>query len=252
MRIGWAAMVFPLAAFSQGPQAGALMRGVLLEHDASEFSIRAADSRVLRYQFDRKTYVERDHEMVDMARLAPGEQVEVISEKIEGSPLRYALTVHAIPAALPARPASPGRAPSAVEDRPLPYGSFSLTGVVFRIVPGAMSLHTRTGDQNVILRPDTRYMADGNNVEAVRPQDQHARVRPGGQDLVRRNRSVPGGVGRHPPAVGSGRGGTDDRFPSSVGEGLRPAKFHEIPGAMWGRLAGRQPAGRLAIGPRGD
>ena len=103
--------------------------------------------------------------MVDMARLAPGEQVEVISEKIEGSPLRYALTVHAIPATLPARPASPDRAPSAVEDRPLPYGSFSLTGVVFRIVPGAMSLHTRTGDQNVILRPDTRYMADGNNVE---------------------------------------------------------------------------------------
>src|SRR5271157_2508396 len=47
-------------------------------------------------------------------------------------------------------------------------------------------------------------------------------------------------------------GGTDDRFLSSVGEGLRPAEFHEIPGAMWGRLAGRQPAGRLSIGPRGD
>ena len=47
-------------------------------------------------------------------------------------------------------------------------------------------------------------------------------------------------------------GWADDRFWSSVGEGLRPAEFHEIPGAMWGRLAGRQPAGRLAIGPRGD
>ena len=50
--------------------------------------------------------------MVDMARLAPGEQVEVVSEKIEGSALRYALTVHAIPARrYPARPASADRAP---------------------------------------------------------------------------------------------------------------------------------------------
>jgi hypothetical protein len=52
-----------------------------------------------------------------------------------------------------------------VEDRPLPYGSFSLTGLVFRMVSGAMSLHTRTGDLNVILRPDTRYMEDGAIVE---------------------------------------------------------------------------------------
>jgi len=167
MRICWAAILFPLAAFSQTPQAGPLMGGALLERDASEFSIRAADSRVFRYRFDRYTYVERDREMIDMARLAPGEQVEVISEKQEGMPLPYALTVHVLPVARAPRPAGAGqnRAPSAVEDRPLPYGSFSFTGVVFRIVPGAMSLHTRTGDQSVILRSDTRYMEDGNIVE---------------------------------------------------------------------------------------
>jgi hypothetical protein len=164
MRVCWAAILFPLAAFSQTPQAGPLMRGVLLERDASEFSIRAADSRVFRYQFDSKTYVERDHEPIDIARLPLGEQVEVISEKIEGSSLRFALTVHAIPPAAPPRPAGAGQK-RAVEDRPLPYGSFSFTGVVFRIVPGAMSLHTHTGEQSVILRSDTRYMEDGNIVE---------------------------------------------------------------------------------------
>jgi 3D (Asp-Asp-Asp) domain-containing protein len=246
MRVCWAAIVFPLAAFSQGPPASPLMRGVLLERDASEFSIRAADGQVFRYQFGRRTYVERDHEIIDMARLPLGEQVEVFSEKQEGSALRFALTVHAIlpvpltaysnsqsgalmggvllerdasefsiraadsrvfryrfdgntyvhrndetidmarlatgerveviskneegmalrlavtvhalpPAPLP-RPAG---ASSAVEDRPLPYGSISITGFVFRIVPGVMSLQTRAGALNVILRPDTRYMADG-------------------------------------------------------------------------------------------
>ena len=155
----------PLTAYSPDSQAGALalMAGVLLERDVSEFSIRAADSRVFRYRFDRSTYVERNHEMIDMARFPLGERVEVLSEKQEGMALRYALTVHAIPAAPLPRPAGAGqnRAPAAVEDRPLPYGSFSINGLIFRIVPGAISLHTRAGDLNVILRSDTRYMADG-------------------------------------------------------------------------------------------
>lgn len=167
MRICWVAIVFPLAAFSQASQTGALMGGVLLERDASEFSIRAADSRVFRYRFDRNTYVERGHEMIDMPRLAPGEQVEVISEKQEGMPLRYAQTVHVLPAARTPAPTMTvqNRAQTATEDRPLPFGAFSLTGVVFRIIPGAISLHTRTGEQNLIVRPDTRFMADGNIVE---------------------------------------------------------------------------------------
>ncbi|MGA3097853.1 MAG: hypothetical protein ABSF25_15475 [Bryobacteraceae bacterium] len=164
MRICWVAILFPLAAFSQASQAGPLMRGVLLERDASEFSLRAADSRVFRYQFDGKTYVERNHEMIDMARLPLGEQVEVLSERIEGSSLRFAMTVHAIPPAPPPRPGG-AAASAALEIRPLPWGAFSLAGVVFRIAPGAISLHTRTGDRSIILRPDTRYLEEGEIVD---------------------------------------------------------------------------------------
>jgi hypothetical protein len=153
----------PLTAYSPNSQAGAfaLMGGVLLERDASEFSIRAADSRVFRYRYNGDTHVERDHEIIAMVGLPLGERVEVISEKQEGMPLRYARTVHAIPPAPLPRPAGQNRAPSTLEDPPLPYGSFSIAGLVYRIVPGAISLHTRAGDLDVILRADTRYRADG-------------------------------------------------------------------------------------------
>ena len=61
-------LLFPCMAITQvpSPENAALVRGVLLECDArpaGEFSIRAADNRVLRYQFDRKTYVEREERL---------------------------------------------------------------------------------------------------------------------------------------------------------------------------------------------
>jgi hypothetical protein len=166
MRGCWAAILFPLAAVSQGPPPATVVRGVLLDRGAFEFSIRAPDSRVLRFQFDHQLYVERGHEIIDIARLDLGEQVEVISEKIDGSTLRFALTVHAKPPAPPPHPPAAGQKlpPLPVQDRPLPYGSFPVTGVIFRIDPGAISLHTRTGEQSLMLRSDTRFMQDGDIV----------------------------------------------------------------------------------------
>src|SRR6516162_5419667 len=84
----------------------ALVTGILLEcdaHAAGEFSIRAADNRVLRYQFDHKTYVEREEHMIEPARLVAGEKVEVLSDSVPGYPLRYARTIHVIQPVPPAR-----------------------------------------------------------------------------------------------------------------------------------------------------
>ena len=81
------------------PENAALVRGVLLECDAraaGELSIRAADNRVLRYQFDGKTYVEREERLIEPARLVAGEKVEVLSDAVAGYPLRYARTIHVI------------------------------------------------------------------------------------------------------------------------------------------------------------
>src|ERR1043166_4489993 len=96
------AFLLSVAAIAQTPvsPSSALVRGVLLERDSQpasgQFSVRTADNQVLRYAFDRKTYVEREKDLIDVPRLKPGEKVEVISDAVSGSALRYARTIHVI------------------------------------------------------------------------------------------------------------------------------------------------------------
>jgi hypothetical protein len=160
------------AQMTTAPSA-ALVRGVLLERDtqtaSGEFSVRTADNQVLRYQFDRKTYVEREHDLIDVPRLKPGEKVEVVSDAVPGLSLRYARTVHVLDDAPPPRPATLGRyrAYRPSDDRNLPTGNLTYSGVVFRISSERLMLHTRTGGEQAIqLRKDTRYLQNGEIVEA--------------------------------------------------------------------------------------
>jgi len=165
---GWAAAQAP-----PSNPAPALIRGVLLERDpqtaSGEFSVRAEDNRVFRYQFDAKTYVERESQLIDVRRLQPGEKVEVLSDAVPGAALRYARTIHVLADPLPARPLSAGRlrAPKSVPDRALPAGNLTYSGVVFRMTNERLVLHTReAGDQSILLRKDTRYLQDGEVVGA--------------------------------------------------------------------------------------
>ena len=173
-------LLLPVIAASQTPHAGALVRGVLLERDTQltggQFSIRAADNQVLRYLFDRKTYVERESQLIDVPRLAPGEKIEVVSDIVSGSPLRYARTIHVMQDAPPPRPSrqlTAGRPrPYRPGDEPrLPVGSLTYSGVVFRLGQGRMAIHTRDGDQILNLRQDTRYLQAGEMVDlaALKP-----------------------------------------------------------------------------------
>jgi hypothetical protein len=172
-------LVGALTAAAQVPPA-ALVRGVLLECDrkaAGEFSIRAADNHVLRYHFDGKTYVERQNRMIDMQGLAPGEKLEVLSDSVPDSLLRYARTVHVVEAPPPERPLSAGRyralrRPSDELRRPsddlfVRTGNLTYSGVVFRITADRISLHVRDGsEQSINVRKDTRYLQNGEAVEA--------------------------------------------------------------------------------------
>jgi hypothetical protein len=154
------------------PENAALVRGVLLECDAraaGELSIRVADNRVLRYQFDRKTYVEREQHLTEPARLVAGETVEVLSDAAAGTALRYARTIHVIERALPPRPQTLGRlrAYDPKTEPAIRAGNITYSGVVFRLNSQRVVLHTRAaGDQSILLRKDTRYLADGQLVDA--------------------------------------------------------------------------------------
>ena len=166
-------MLPPLLALAQTPaQVPALVRGVLLERDtqtnSGEFSVRAPDNQVYRFQFDRKTYVERDDQMIDVKRLEPGEKIEVVSDIVPGLVLRYARTIHVMPEPRPTRPSSAARlrALHPPPDR-TPTGNLTFSGVVFRLTAERIVLHTREGgEQSLLLRKDTRYMENGEIVEA--------------------------------------------------------------------------------------
>jgi hypothetical protein len=163
------------AAGAQTPPPG-FVRGVILECDSQtatgEVAIRAADNQVFRYQFDAKTYAERDDQLIQASRLKPGEKVEVVSDRSPAYTLRYARTIHVVQPPPPARPGTmgryrapnPGSVNNARFDR-LPTLTFS--GVVFRLNGERVVLHTRgTGDQSILLRADTRYLQEGETVEA--------------------------------------------------------------------------------------
>src|SRR4029077_418971 len=167
-------LLLPCMATTQvpSPENAALVRGVLLECDAraaGEFSIRAADNRVLRYQFDRKTYVEREERLIEPMRLAAGEKGEVLSDVVAGYPLRDARTIHVIQPLPPPRPQTLGRlrAYDPKNELAVRAGNITYAGVVFRLNSQRVILHTReAGDLSILLRKDTRYLADGQLVDA--------------------------------------------------------------------------------------
>jgi hypothetical protein len=185
------------AAFAQAPPpTAALVRGVLLERDsqaaAGEFSVRLPSNEVLRYRFDGKTYVERDKDLIDVPRLRPGEKVEVLSDAIPGSQLRYARTVHVLEdPPVPRirgtmstygrrRPTSSYRSLSEFDQ---PTGNLTFSGVVLHITGDRMVLHTRHGEQALLLGKDTRFLHDGELVDAgALPRNTRVFVR-AGKDL---------------------------------------------------------------------
>ena len=163
------------AAILQAGMAPGLVRGHLLEWDgakaAGEFSIRTASHQVYRFRFDAKTYVERDGEMCAIGKLLKGDLLEVVSDGSSPTALSYARTVHVV-----GRPASVRRPPSLGRYRAyregwqpiLPAGNLTVSGVVARIERGRLVLRTRReGEKAVLLRDDTRYVAEGTEVPAA-------------------------------------------------------------------------------------
>ncbi|HUK19524.1 MAG TPA: DUF5666 domain-containing protein [Bryobacteraceae bacterium] len=173
--------------------------GVLLERDtqspAGEFSIRLDSYEVLVYRFDTHTRVERDNYPVAVAMLHPGERVEVQSEAVNGSLVRYALAVisrdktpaaenTAMAAYRARRRGLPGDLAEAFSMDPLfVRGDLALSGVIARVNAGRLVLHTRDGERTILLRDDTRYLDNGELATA-------AALRPNMRVFVRAGRNL--------------------------------------------------------------
>lgn len=167
------------------PPPAPVARGVVLERDpeaaGGEFSIRLDNCEVLRYRFDAHTSVERQAYPIDVPRLRPGERVEVLSDTVPGSLVPYARTVRTIgPVLRAALPAARRRlawslaseAYAAHDADAASSGYFSgdplfgrgdptFSGIIDYLAHGRLVLHTRQGERTILLRDDTRYLANG-------------------------------------------------------------------------------------------
>lgn len=141
-----------------------VMRGVLVRRDAGvkagELTMRTADGRVIRYRFDPQTYIERENRSIDAAGLRPGDPVEVVSEALPGGSARAARSIHVLLPAPPLQyfPALSSRGKVAEIEK----GDLTFSGKVVRVSASRLVLHPREGeDQEIVLRPDTRYDNNG-------------------------------------------------------------------------------------------
>lgn len=173
MRIAALSVLVASSLCAQSSPGAPVLKGVVLERDqgvTGEFSVRAADFHVHRFRYDSSTVVRRQDANTDVPRLRPGDEVEVVCDTLTDTVLGYALSVNVTLAVAPPsarRPAKPTflRPYPEQEDRMLPRGDLSLSGVILRVDGDRLVLRTRTGDQRtVLLRKDTRYLENGEMV----------------------------------------------------------------------------------------
>jgi hypothetical protein len=187
MRACWLLLLTPLIAGAQFPAPE--QAGVLLERDSNadsgEFAIRAPDHQVYRYQFDAKTLVERDTLSGGMGHLRLGDRVTVESDPVPGSLLRYAHRIQVSNSPpLMTLPDSRLRSPGfPLLDLSPRTGNLTFAGVVARLNGESLVLRTRGGEQTLLIRRDTRYVDNGDTVEA-------ARLRPNMRVFIRAGRNL--------------------------------------------------------------
>lgn len=180
------------------PTPAPVTHGVVLEHDSQasgEFNIRLDNYEVLVYRFDGNTRVERDNYPIGMQMLRPGEHVEVQSEAVNGSLVRYARVVRSLEKAPGAesstgtayrmrRHSLPGEVAELYSSEPLfARGDLALSGVISSVNSGRLVLRTRDGERTILLRDDTRYLDNGEIASA-------ASLRPNMRVFVRAGRNL--------------------------------------------------------------
>lgn len=158
MRAGIAALLLCTCAAAQDHP---VVRGVLLHRDlgvsSGVLTLRDGHDFVLRYRYDSHTYIERDNRSVEAAALRPGDPVEVVSEEVPGGEMRAARSVHVLfgpPVDRHPRTKQPEAAPAGLE----------FSGLILRINSSSLVLHTRTGDQEILLGPATHCFYNGGAV----------------------------------------------------------------------------------------
>ena len=157
---------------------GSLTKGVLLARNNA--------GTVEGCGYDSLSYLELSRNRVTVAKLEPGDPLEILTDHKPGSRDCYIRMLQVIPPGPP-----PSRAtPSPAIKRPAferPRGDRTVSGVIISNNTRTITLRTRDGEQTLLLRKDTRYLAGG------APQDAAA-LTVNTRVFVRAGRNLDGGI----------------------------------------------------------
>lgn len=134
--------------------------------------------------YDALSILELSRRRVTVAKLEPGDPLEIITDHKPGSRDCYIRMLSVIPPGPP-----PGRASTAPKGPAivLPRGDRTVSGVVVRNTGRSLTVRTRDGEQTLLLRKDTRYLGDG------APQDAAA-LGVNTRVFIRAGRNLDGGI----------------------------------------------------------
>ena len=171
----WPGLVFAAAAAMMAQELApiGIVRGALIECDATHLTLGVDESRIFRFLTDGRTFIERDHMRIFCPSLSKGERIELVSDRSPEAGTRYARLVSVV-----SREVRPRRqqalmalrAPLLHDDPTIsiaPRGSLTFTGVVLRLDADGLVLRTRVnGEKWILVRRDTRYREAGLQVDS--------------------------------------------------------------------------------------
>ena len=115
--------------------------------------------------YDSLSFLELSRQRITVAKLEPGDPLEIITDHKPGSRDCYIRMLQVIP---PAPPPTRGKpVPATRQTFDLPHGDRTVSGVIVRRDVRSITLRTRDGEQTLLLRKDTRYLGDGVQQDAA-------------------------------------------------------------------------------------
>ena len=114
--------------------------------------------------YDSMSYLELSRQRITVAKLEPGDPIEIITDHKPGSRDCYIRMLQVVPPALPGSRIKPVVAKRPAFD--VPRGDRTISGVIIRRDARSMTLRTHEGEQTLLLRKDTRYLGDGAQQDA--------------------------------------------------------------------------------------
>jgi hypothetical protein len=166
MRI-WLGLFFAASALAEDPTLG-IVRGLFISYAGTmaagvvTVKLLKPDQPAYSCKSDGRTYIERDRQRIYWRDVVEGDSLELVTDRTHRLAQCYVRMVHVIGP-------QPAKFPTTRSDRATesfaPRGNLFYSGVISKVEPERIWIRTRTeGLKDLRLRPDTRYLANGDAV----------------------------------------------------------------------------------------